>query len=131
MFYGSCRKVSKVLSLSIEPISKSTIHYLSKKVSENIKISIEKKERRCIAIDETKLKIKKKIVYIWSAIDINSKEILVLEARYGRSCIDALIFLRKVLKLCKNKPKIIVDKGPWYTWALNRLGLEYDIKSLE
>ncbi|MFH7859572.1 MAG: hypothetical protein QXR03_01060 [Candidatus Aenigmatarchaeota archaeon] len=59
MFYGSCRKVSKVLSLSIETISKSTVHYLAKKVSEKIKISIEKKERRCIAIDETKLKIKK------------------------------------------------------------------------
>ncbi|MEM2210066.1 MAG: hypothetical protein QXM32_07545 [Nitrososphaerota archaeon] len=41
MFYGSCRKVSKVLSLSIEPISKSTIHYLSKKISKEVKISKE------------------------------------------------------------------------------------------
>ncbi|MEM2179034.1 MAG: DDE-type integrase/transposase/recombinase [Candidatus Methanomethylicaceae archaeon] len=58
---------------------------------------------------ETKLKIKGKCVYIWSTIDINSKELLVLEASYERSCIDALIFLKKVLKLCKNKPKIIVE----------------------
>lgn len=36
--------------------------------------------------DETKLKIKKKIVYIWSAIDIDSKEILALEANYEGSC---------------------------------------------
>ncbi|MEM2178628.1 MAG: DDE-type integrase/transposase/recombinase [Candidatus Methanomethylicia archaeon] len=87
------------------------------------------KYRKCIAINETKLKIKKKIVYIWFAIDIDSKEILVLKARYGRSCIDALIFLRKVLKLCKNKPKIIIDKGQWYIWALNKLGLEYEHKT--
>ena len=24
-----------------------------------------------------------------------------------------------------NKPLIIVDRGPWYRWALERLGLEY------
>ncbi|MEM2483889.1 MAG: hypothetical protein QXR26_08695 [Candidatus Caldarchaeum sp.] len=23
------------------------------------------------------------------------------------------------------KPVIVVDRGPWYTWALNRLGIEY------
>jgi hypothetical protein len=34
MFHGSCRKVSKVLSMGLEPISKSVVHYLAKKVSE-------------------------------------------------------------------------------------------------
>jgi hypothetical protein len=34
MFHGSCRKVSRVLSLALEPISKSAVHYLAKKVSE-------------------------------------------------------------------------------------------------
>ncbi|MEM2538061.1 MAG: hypothetical protein QXE38_02010, partial [Candidatus Methanomethylicia archaeon] len=38
IFHGSYRKVSKVLSLSIETISKSTIHDLSKKFSKEIKI---------------------------------------------------------------------------------------------
>ena len=33
MFHGSCRKVSKVLSLALEPISKSAVHYLAKRVS--------------------------------------------------------------------------------------------------
>jgi len=120
MFHGSCRKVSKVLSLAIEPISKSTVHDLARKVS-TIKVSLEPKFRRCIAIDETKICIKKAWVYIWSAIDIVSKELLALEVSYGRSCLNALIFL----KLCINKPKVIVDNGPWYPWALQRLGLEY------
>ncbi|MCS7117015.1 MAG: hypothetical protein NZ896_06060 [Nitrososphaerales archaeon] len=65
MFYGSCRKVSKILSLALEPISKSTVHELAKKVSE-IKLASNIKERRCIAIDETKLKVKKVTVYIIS-----------------------------------------------------------------
>jgi hypothetical protein len=34
MFHGSCRRVSRVLSLALEPISKSAVHYLAKKVSE-------------------------------------------------------------------------------------------------
>jgi hypothetical protein len=34
MFHGSCRKVSKVLSMALEPISKSAVHYLARKVSE-------------------------------------------------------------------------------------------------
>jgi hypothetical protein len=28
MFHGSCRKVSKVLSMALEPISKSSIYWL-------------------------------------------------------------------------------------------------------
>jgi transposase-like protein len=27
--------------------------------------------------------------------------------------------------MCTNKPLVLVDKGPWYKWALERLGLEY------
>jgi hypothetical protein len=33
MFHGGCRRVSRVLSMGSEPISKSAVHYLSKKVS--------------------------------------------------------------------------------------------------
>ena len=29
------------------------------------------------------------------------------------------------MKQCTNKPLIIVDRGPWYRWALDRLGLKY------
>jgi transposase-like protein len=39
--------------------------------------------------------------------------------------IIALKFLRIVLDRCINKPLIIVDRGPWYRWALERLGLKY------
>jgi len=59
---------------------------------------------------------------VWTAIDVDSKELLALKASYGRSCLK---FLKKALKMCTNKPLVIVDRGPWYRWALERLGLEY------
>jgi transposase-like protein len=124
MFHGSCRKVSKVLSLALEPISKSAVHYLAKKVS-SVKVSKEPRYRRCIAVDETKLSVKGVYVYVWSAVDVDSKELLALEASYGRSSLNALTFLKKALKMCTNKPLVIVDRGPWYRWAFERLGLEY------
>jgi hypothetical protein len=34
MFRGSCRKVSRVLSMGLGRISKSAVHYLAKRVSE-------------------------------------------------------------------------------------------------
>ena len=62
---------------------------------------------------------------MWSAVDVDSKELLVLEASYGRSSLNALAFLKKALRMCINKPLVLVDRGPWYRWALERLGLEY------
>jgi putative transposase len=120
MFHGGCRKVSKVLSMALEPISKSAVHYLAKKAS-SVKVAKEPRYRRCIAVDETKLSVKGIYVYVWSAVDVDSKELLALEASYGRSSLNALAFL----KMCTNKPLVIVDKGPWYRWAFERLGLEY------
>jgi transposase-like protein len=64
-------------------------------------------------------------VYVWSAVDVDSKELLALEALYGRSSLNALAFLKKALRMCINKPLVLVDKGPRYRWAFDRLGLEY------
>jgi transposase-like protein len=107
--------------MALEPISKSAVHYLAKRVS-SVKVAKEPRYRRCIAVDETKLRVKKSYVYIWSAVDVDSKELLALEASYGRSCLNALAFLKKALKMCTNKPLVLVDKGPWYSGRLRGLG---------
>ena len=60
-----------------------------------------------------------------STVDVDSRELPALEASYGRGCLNALIFLEKALKLCINKPMIVVDRGLWYRRALDRLGLKY------
>ncbi|MCL7402121.1 MAG: DDE-type integrase/transposase/recombinase [Thaumarchaeota archaeon] len=99
--------------MALEPIIKSTVHDLARKVS-IIKIAREPRYRRCIAVDETKLCVKKSHVYVWSAVDVDSKELLALEASYGRSSLNALIFLKKALRICINKPLVMVDRSPWY-----------------
>jgi hypothetical protein len=106
MFHGSCRKVSKVLSLALELIRKSAVRYLAKKVSE-IRVAKEPRYGRCMAVDENKLRVKKSYVYIWSAVDVDSKELLALEASYDRGSLNALAVLKKALKMCTNKPLVI------------------------
>jgi putative transposase len=81
--------------------------------------------RRLVAVDETVLKVKGQICYLWAAIDVDTNEILALYASRGRGIPSAIEFLRKVLDSCEGKPVIVVDRGPWYRWALDRLGITY------
>jgi transposase-like protein len=87
--------------------------------------SVERRFRRAVAVDETVVKLHGLRVYVWSALDVDSGEILAIYASWSRSMIVALKFIRMVLDKCLYKPLIIVDRGPWYRWALERLGLEY------
>jgi len=80
MFYGSCRRVYRVLSLALEPISKSCVYYLARIVSSRIIVASKPRYRRCIAVDETKLSVKGVHVYVWSDVDVDSGELLALEA---------------------------------------------------
>jgi transposase-like protein len=128
MFHGSRRRVSKVPSLDLEP--KQVSDTLPSQEGIFCKDCKEPRCRRCVAVDETKLCVKKSYVYIWSAVEVDSRELLALEASYGRSTLNELAFLKKALRMCTNKPLVLVDKGPWYRWAFERLGLEYRYERL-
>ena len=56
---------------------------------------------------------------------MDTNEILAVYASRGRGIPNAINFLRKVLDSCEGKPVIIVDRGPWYRWVLDRLGITY------
>ena len=62
---------------------------------------------------------------MWAAIDdADTKELLAVYASssyYYRSSINTLVFLRKVLDTCVGTPVVLVDGGPWYPWALDRM----------
>ena len=64
-------------------------------------------------------------IYVWNAIDVDDGVILAVHVSITRTSLNALYFLKKILELCEDKPLIIVDRGPWYRWALHRLGLQY------
>jgi putative transposase len=55
--------------------------------------------------------------------DVDSKELSALEASYGRSSLNTLSFLKKALRMCTNKPLVIVDRGPWYRWVFESIGM--------
>ena len=86
---------------------------------------VKKRWRRAIAVDETKVKLENEQIYIWNAIDVDSRVILAVYVLETRTTLDAIYIFKRVLKRCENKPLILVDKGPWYRFALEKLGLEY------
>jgi transposase-like protein len=63
--------------------------------------------------------------YLWAEIDVDTDEVLAVYASRGRGIPCAIKFLRKILDPCECKPLIVVDRGPWYRWALDRLGITY------
>jgi putative transposase len=84
-----------------------------------------RRERKVVAIDETKLKINGRHVFVWAAIDVDTRELLAVYASYYRSSINTIIFVKKVLDTCVGTPVVLVDGGPWYPWALKRYGLKW------
>jgi transposase-like protein len=66
----------------------------------------ERRHRRCIAVDETKVKIERRgepiYVFLWAAGDVDTKEVLTFRASFTRSTLDAEIFLKQVLEYCEN-----------------------------
>ena len=87
--------------------------------------SVKKRFRNTVAVDETVVKMHGLRAYVWSAVDVDSGEILAVYASWSRNMLIALKFMRMVLDRCINKPTMIVGRGPWYRWALERLGLRY------
>ena len=123
-FYGlSLRKASKIISL-FQQMSHESIRIYYHRIKKILKPP-RKKKRRLIAIDETKIKLENKQIFIWSAVDVDTKECLLIWATDGRSSFHAYVFLKEVLNFCENKPEVVVDRGFWYRWALQRLGLKY------
>ena len=94
-FYGlSLRKASKFISL-FEQISHESVRIYYHRIKKVVKHS-ERKRRRLIAIDETKLKFENNQIFVWSAIDVDSKECLFVWASEGRGSFEAYAFLKEV-----------------------------------
>ncbi|MBT0160637.1 IS6 family transposase [Candidatus Bathyarchaeota archaeon A05DMB-2] len=85
----------------------------------------ERKRRKRVAVDETKLKLSGKQLFAWAAVDVKSKEVLACRFSWQRKLMQAEAFLRRVLETCSNKPLISVDRGPWYPDALRSLNLKW------
>jgi putative transposase len=102
---------SMTLQTGIIPACYRSVHYWVQQQLRNVTSRGPRKVRRSVAIDETKQKVNGRQLFVWSAIDVDTKELLATYASYQRSSIAALIFVRRVLDTCVNKPVILVDGG--------------------
>jgi len=97
-FFGlSLRRTSGFLSL-FEEISHESVRIYYHRLKKVLK-QPKKKKRKLIAIDETKLKLEKKLIFVWAAIDVDTKECLAIWASESRSSFHAYVFLREVLSV--------------------------------
>ncbi len=122
---SSMRRTAKILS-EFHSVSHNAVHKWIKKFEEKLPISTEKKKRNLIAIDETVVKANKKKFYVFSAIDVERNELILMRVYTTRNYLTARSFIREVLKYCENKPKFVIDKAPWLRRALESLGLEFE-----
>ena len=77
-----------------------------------------------VAVDETVLKYNGRKCYLFAALDIERSRIIHLKVYPTRNALTAHSFLKEVLRMCEIQ-EIILDKGPWYIDALNRLGVRF------
>ncbi len=81
-------------------------------------------------MDETCLKVNGKNIYVYSAVNAESKEIIYMKAFPSRNYFITPRFLIEVLRKCKNKPELVlIDKAPWLINAVKRLGLRYECRT--
>jgi transposase-like protein len=95
----SLRDLSERLSLT--GASRESVRIWVHRFSSLFKPS--KRARRLVAVDETVLKVKGQICYLWAAIDVDTNEMLA---------VYAVKFLRKVLDSCEGKPVIRIER--WF-----------------
>jgi transposase-like protein len=118
----SYRRVSTAME---DAFSHESVRLWYRKIGKNLPHP-DRIQRHLIAVDETKLKIAGRQVFIWSAIDVQRYEVLALKASATRGELDAILFVKEALQYCVGeRPIILVDHGPWYPPALEHLGLRY------
>jgi len=87
--------------------------------------STEPRRRKWIAIDEKEITVNGITIYIWGAVDLDDEKVIAVWVSFGRSSLEAMIFLKKVRHSCKGRlPRVFIDGGTWYPWALNRVGFQ-------
>jgi transposase-like protein len=95
------------------------------KGKELFEASTNKKKRKRIAVDEKEITVNGTTVFIWGAVDVDDEKVIAVWVSFGRSGLEAKAFLKKVRYACKGRlPRIFVDGGSWYPWALRVVGFK-------
>jgi len=116
----SYEKTGEILGVSHEAIRE-----WYQKGKEFFEQTTKRKRRKRVAVDEKQIQINGETIYIWAAVDLDDEKIIAVWVSFGRSCFEAMMFLKKVKSVCKGKlPIVFIDGGNWYPWALQKLGFD-------
>lgn len=124
---SSVRRTARILS-ELHPALKTSVWNWIKKFEEKLPTT-ERKQKNLIALDETVVKARKKKYYVYSAVDVERNELVLMRVYPTRNYLTTKSFIKEVLNYCENKPRFIVDKAPWLINALRSLGLEFEHQS--
>jgi len=83
-------------------------------------------DRQEVAVDETEIEVDGQDLYVWAAVDCDTLEVLHVDVSPSRSGLNALLFLREVLKRGRGRPAPAGDRGPGYDWPLNLLNCDFE-----
>ena len=122
---SSFRRTARILS-ELHKVSYNAVRRWIKKIEEKLPIATEKKQRNLIAIDETVVKANKKRYYVYSAVDVERNELILMKVYMTRNWLVTRSFVKEVVKYCENKPKFITDRASWLVEALKSLNLEFE-----
>ncbi len=116
------RRISKIVNKS-----KSSVHEWSVEFREHLNYTPLKRDRKCIAIDETKIRVNEAWYFVYAAIDIDTRELIAMKAYTTRNYLTTLDFIRKVLEFCSNRDvEIITDGMPCYKYVCERLRIKWE-----
>jgi putative transposase len=65
-----------------------------------------------VTVDETKVTVEDQEAYVWAAVDVETFEVMHIEASPGRSDLVSLLFVKQVLKQCCGEPVLLVNRSP-------------------
>ena len=120
---SSLRRIALLLN-----VGKSTVHYWIDRFKDVLdserKEEVKKLVITRIAVDETILKYNGRKCYLFAALDVERNKIVHLKVYPARNALTAYSFLKEVLKICEVE-ELILDRGPWYRDALQRLGVRF------
>jgi len=103
--------------LRIIPCSHEAVRLWVRKL-EQITINVEAKPRRMVAVDETKIKADGEWCYVWAAIDVDTRELLM-----GFMAEESMLKPSRVLEACTTS--LLSLSTGWYPEALKALSLEW------
>lgn len=75
-------------------------------------------------MDETEVRVGSKTMYLWVALDPETRAVYHLALTEVRNILVAWSFFRAIRRRYGRYPSLVItDGGTWYRWPLRRLGI--------